>query len=148
MSKTHKHDDDCNCKDINALLGTRLFNKLYEETVQSADNTERDLTKLAHAALAARKGLIADELPASLSEEDRKLVLSEFVEGHVRRLICSFMRIAVTMSVSAGDTIPEYISHAAKHWDDELLQKVAVSLSDMAATRIQKAAAAQTGEHN
>lgn len=145
MSKAHRHDDNCNCVDISNLLGTKLYGKIVNETNQAASDTERDILKIVRSALEARRGLIADELPASLSAEDRESALSELTWHHTRLTICTLMQLSATISVASGDSMPEYIGHTAKHWDDELQ---AEPFDEMVATLIQKAAVVQTGEHN
>jgi len=149
MSKTHKHDDDCGCNEAaRNLLSTRLLDKLVDETAQSADHTSRDITRIIHAALEARRGLINDELPTSLNSEDREAILAEFTAQQARMLLCSLMRLSVTLSISIGDNMPLYVGHAAKHWEEEVLRKVAGPLNEIFAARIRETAVAQNGKHN
>jgi hypothetical protein len=150
MSKEHKYEDlDAydGSKSAN-LLNKKLLEKLVNETVQSTTNTGNDITRIVHSAMQARRDLIRDELPATLSEDDRKAILAEFTTRQAQQLTCSLMKLTVTSSLIAGDALPIFIGHAAKHWEDALLEKFTLPLKELYAERIQEAAAASTGKHN
>jgi hypothetical protein len=146
---THKlHDENCNCeKDLHDLVGTTLAKKLTSETVRAVEVTEKELADLLTAAMKTRSGLLADDL-SHLPAHQREAALAQLNVRQAEMLLCGLLRLASTMSLAAGDTMADFVGHAARHFEGETMSAVVNALDAQSARKVNDAAVAFAGKDN
>jgi hypothetical protein len=151
MSKKHKEHDCGDTKELDGLMGTALATKLMRDTVQSANETDKVLTKAVLDSLKLRKELAADEL-THLTPEAREEALTLLKQEHVEMLSCGMMRLSAMMGFTLGDSIATFVGHAANHFEMERTRSVVESIfgsaRESSAQTIKDAAASITGTDN
>ena len=143
-----KHGENCTCaQELSEIIGTALTRKLHDDTVRAARVTEKELAELTLAAIKVRSGLSSDELPA-LPDSVKDAVLGSMKGAHSEMLLCGVLRLAVTLSLNADETMADFVGHAARHYEEELVRRSEVVITETQAQSIKDAAVRYGGKSN
>lgn len=147
MSKHTKYEH----QGLSDLVGTALSKKLLADANKSVEDLYQVLTGDIATAGKNRMGLAEDELnhlPA-----DKKEDALHIVRAHFRKYLqCEVMKLAAKLSLLEGDTMSEYIGHAAAHYEYLVQDAVVTSIEHVLDKRdsenLNDAAKAATGSDN
>lgn len=146
---THKpHGENCKCtQDLQELVGTALANKLVSETNNAVEVTEKEIANLLAAAMKARRGLLVDDM-SHLPSSQREAALQLLSTRQAEMLLCGLLRLSATLSFATNDSMADFVGHAARHFEQEVLKVSISALDAQSAKNVNDAAVAFAGKDN